>query len=160
MHGWSSGFRGNLTAVMKLPSHHQQRSPLTFNITPLIDVVFLLIIFFLVASHFVRSEQAETIELPDATGEMDDEAQSPHRLTVTINVQGQYFIGGEPVDEQTVMNRITELAESSRQSGIKPQLRLRGHRHAQYGPMRKLIEQAARHGIQSIRFAVNTGEDD
>ena len=145
-------------AVMKIPSQHQQRSPLTFNITPLIDVVFLLIIFFLVASHFVRSEQAEAIELPDATGAMDEAEQSPHRLTVTIDVNGRYFIGGDPTEEQTVLNRITELAESSKQSGVRPQLRLRGHRRARYGPMRKLIEQAARHNIQSIRFAVNTGE--
>ncbi|MCA9048548.1 MAG: biopolymer transporter ExbD, partial [Planctomycetaceae bacterium] len=41
--------------VVRIPSK-VSRSELQFNITPLIDVVFLLIIFFLVASHFARSE--------------------------------------------------------------------------------------------------------
>ncbi|MBM4074764.1 MAG: biopolymer transporter ExbD, partial [Planctomycetes bacterium] len=45
---------------MRLPSTQIQRG-LTFNITPLIDVVFLLIIFFLVASHFIRNETLEPV---------------------------------------------------------------------------------------------------
>lgn len=140
---------------MRLPTQYSQRTPLKFNITPLIDVVFLLIIFFLVASHFVRSEQAEEVVLPEATGGQSDDEQAAHRLTITINREGGLFIGGEPLPEAIVLQRVDELALTSREADVKPQLRLRGHRDGRYGPMRKLIEYSASKGIQSIQFAVD-----
>ena len=47
---------------MRIPVRTQDRG-FAFNITPLIDVVFLLIIFFLVASHFIRNENVERMLL-------------------------------------------------------------------------------------------------
>lgn len=140
---------------MRLPTRYHERPPLRFNITPLIDVVFLLIIFFLVASHFVRSEQAEPVELPLATaGEADNEL-APHRLTVTINQQGNLFINGEARPEAVVKSRIEELQTAAASAGVTPEVRLRGHRDGRYGPMRQLIEHCAAHNIRSIRFAVS-----
>ena len=81
---------------MRRPSQFSNRRGLRFNITPLIDVVFLLIIFFLVASHFVRSENAEPVDLPTASQAVADE-EPAHRLTVTIRKDGSLFIGGKPV---------------------------------------------------------------
>lgn len=140
---------------MRLPTQYNQRTPLRFNITPLIDVVFLLIIFFLVASHFVRSEQAEAVELPSATGAQQDDEQIQHRLTITIALDGAFFIGGEPANQQVVFQRIDELYAAASRADATPELRLRGHRRGRYGPMRKLIEHAAATGITSIRFAVD-----
>lgn len=140
---------------MRLPTRYDQRPPLRFNITPLIDVVFLLIIFFLVASHFVRSEQAEAVELPVATAGEADDQQAPHRLTITLSSDGALFIGGEPHPEATVLRRIEELHTTAAAANLSPELRLRGDRNGRYGPLRKLIEHAAAHDIRSIRFAVN-----
>ncbi len=140
---------------MRLPTQYNQRTPLRFNITPLIDVVFLLIIFFLVASHFVRSEQAEAVELPRATGALDDEEQVQNRLTITIAQDGSLFVAGQPHDQATVFRLINELKQATQDSDSSPELRLRGHRSGRYGPMRQLIEHAAAQGIRSIRFAVD-----
>ena len=142
---------------MRLPTQYNQRTPLRFNITPLIDVVFLLIIFFLVASHFVRSEQAEAVDLPMATGGEEDDEQAQNRLTVTITKDGRFFINGEPQDQTTVLERIQNLQAAGDDS--PPELRLRAHRSGQYGPLRKLIEHAAAHNVRSIRFAVDVDED-
>lgn len=143
---------------MRLPTQYSQRTPLKFNITPLIDVVFLLIIFFLVASHFVRSEQAEAVVLPEATAGKPDNEQAPHRLTITIGQDGSLFIGGEPMEEAIVLQRIDELATADTTSGVKPQLRLRGHKDGRYGRMRKLFEYAAAQGIRSIQLAVDVDQ--
>ena len=139
---------------MRLPTQFSQRTPLRFNITPLIDVVFLLIIFFLVASHFVRSEQAEPVELPLATGGDVDNEQAPYRLTVTIGPDGSLFVNGEPQTEAEVKLRIEELGPAAKAAGVAPEVRLRGHKDGQYGEMRKLIEHCAAQDIRSIRFAV------
>ena len=68
---------------MKIPTR-ERRHGLQFNITPMIDVVFLLIIFFLVASHFVRSEHAEEIDLALATQE---EKKDPKALPLVVTIR-------------------------------------------------------------------------
>ena len=76
---------------MRVPTQ-RERSGLRVNITPLIDVVFLLIIFFLVASHFIRSETREPVNLPEATQGEDEESENPRRLVVTVNREGVKFV--------------------------------------------------------------------
>jgi biopolymer transport protein ExbD len=68
---------------MRIPIR-ERRHALQFNITPMIDVVFLLIIFFLVASHFVRSEHAEEIDLAEATQE---EKKDPKALPLVVTIR-------------------------------------------------------------------------
>lgn len=142
---------------MRLPTQYNQRTPLRFNITPLIDVVFLLIIFFLVASHFVRSEQAEPVELPMATGGETDNEQAPNRLTITVAEDGRLFVAGEPQSMEQVLERIDGLSLAD-SDGV-PEVRFRGHRDGQFGQIRKLIEHCAAKNIRSIRFAVKKPGD-
>ncbi|MEN8178375.1 MAG: biopolymer transporter ExbD [Pseudomonadota bacterium] len=59
------------------------------DITPLIDVVFLLLIFFMVSTTFERETQI-TIELPEATGEKSE--QLPDELEITIDRHGVFYV--------------------------------------------------------------------
>ena len=145
---------------MRLPTQYSQRTPLRFNITPLIDVVFLLIIFFLVASHFVRSEQAEPVNLPAATGGDTRHDEALHRLTVTIDRDGQMFISAEAQSQQSVLQRIAGLQIATAAAGVNPEVRLRADRDAQCGSVRKLIEHCAGRNIRSIQFAVSVNGSD
>lgn len=64
------------------------------NLTPLIDVVFLLLIFFMVSTTFEHQSRIQ-IELPEATAspvEVDEES-----IEIIIDAQGRYFIGEEQV---------------------------------------------------------------
>ncbi len=70
------------------------------NLTPLIDVVFILLIFFMVSTTF-QKESEINIELPEASGEPLEEHKD--QLEIIIDANGHYFI-----DEQQVVN--TELA--------------------------------------------------
>ena len=145
---------------MRLPTQYSQRTPLRFNITPLIDVVFLLIIFVLVASHFVRSEQAEPVNLPAATGGDTRHDEALHRLTVTIDRDGQMFISAEAQSQQSVLQRIAGLQIAAAAAGVNPEVRLRADRDAQCGSVRKLIEHCAGRNIRSIQFAVSVNGSD
>lgn len=141
---------------MRLPTQYSQRTPLRFNITPLIDVVFLLIIFFLVASHFVRSEQAEPVELPFAGSGTVDDDNSPYRLTITISRNGSLFINGEPHSEETVFERVANIQTTAAAAKVEPEVRIRPDRLGQHGPFRRLYEHCAKHNIRHIQFAVTT----
>ncbi len=142
---------------MRLPNTFGQRAPFRFNITPMIDVVFLLIIFFLVASYFVRSEQSRDVSLPAAGQGNPDDQSSQNRLTITIEKDGRHSIGGQLLSESTVLDRIAELQQSPDGSPGKssaPEVRIRADRDAKYITIRKLIEHCAAHNISSIRFAI------
>jgi len=144
---------------MRLPETFGQRSPFRFNITPMIDVVFLLIIFFLVASYFVRSEQSRKVALPDATKGQSDDRSSQNRLTITVESDGRLSIGGQLLAEAVVLRRIQELrgiVGDGGQSDVEPEVRIRSDRDASFAEIRRLIEHCAAHKIRSIRFAVAT----
>lgn len=76
----------------------QSREELSVNLTPLIDVVFLLLIFFMVSTTFTRETQL-SVDLPEATGLARDEAEK--QIEILIDEQGNYRVNGRPlVDTQ------------------------------------------------------------
>lgn len=82
------------------------------NLTPLIDVVFLLLIFFMVSTTFTK-ENRLTLELPEADGERVTE-QEPESLEIVISEQGEYTLNGSavaPPDLKTLMAAISELSK-------------------------------------------------
>lgn len=65
-----------------------RRSSHVPNITPLIDIVFLLLVFFMLTSHFVQDD-ALNIQLPETeSGERLDEKKS---IEIVINAEGQWL---------------------------------------------------------------------
>ncbi|MEX1034116.1 MAG: biopolymer transporter ExbD [Cellvibrionaceae bacterium] len=62
------------------------------NITPLIDVVFLLLIFFMVSTTFTKETHLD-IALPEATGERLPEQHE--EIEILINAEGGYAVNGE-----------------------------------------------------------------
>ena len=59
------------------------------NLTPLIDVVFLLLIFFMVSTTFDTTSQLK-IRLPEASQNLD--SRPAHRLNLMIDAQGMFFL--------------------------------------------------------------------
>ena len=72
----------------------QSRAIGSLSVTPLIDVVFLLLIFFLVTSRFEQEEQQLELNLPQVSEALPASA-SPQELIVNIDQQGQFFIDGQ-----------------------------------------------------------------
>ncbi len=69
----------------------QNKEELSVNVTPLIDVVFLLLIFFMVSTTFTKESHLE-VELPKASGTpVESEVEM---VEVVINRDGQYTVNG------------------------------------------------------------------
>ncbi len=66
------------------------------SLTPLIDIVFLLLIFFLVATRFAEEEREMDVLLPEAS-EAQPLTRKPRELFININHEGRYFVGGKIV---------------------------------------------------------------
>ena len=71
-----------------------KKDDLDVNITPLIDVVFLLLIFFMVSTTFQRESEIE-VTLPEAA--IDAPVSDKSTVEITINAQGIYFVNGQRV---------------------------------------------------------------
>jgi biopolymer transport protein ExbD len=80
---------------LKFRRHAQ--SEVNVNLTPLIDIVFLLLIFFMVSTTFQRETQL-TIDLPEAVGEPSDVPDTV--VEILIDEQGQYRVAGKPLVDQ------------------------------------------------------------
>ena len=74
---------------MKLSPHKQEQPDV--NLTPMIDVVFLLLLFFMVSTSFIR-ESSLKVDLPEATGQSMIEQETP--IDIIINANGQFLING------------------------------------------------------------------
>ncbi len=134
---------------MRIPSQ-VSRASLRFNITPLIDVVFLLIIFFLVASHLARNSPQAEVNLPDAQ-RVQAEAPAENLVTVTIDSDGRLFLGTQPITVDELDVRLQTLAE---EQAAVPEVRLRGDRDCEFRFIEPILLRCARLGITNVKFAV------
>ena len=80
----------------------QQAAEVGVNLTPLIDVVFLRLIFFMVSTTFTR-ETPLTLDLPEAAGE--PRAVTEQQVEVLVDEDGRYRVNGQPL----VDNRVRTL---------------------------------------------------
>jgi len=76
--------------LLKFQRH--QADEINVNLTPLIDVVFLLLIFFMVSTTFTRETQLE-VDLPQADNTAEVSAERP--LEVVITAEGEYRVNGQ-----------------------------------------------------------------
>ena len=79
------------------------------NMTPIIDVVFQLLLFFLVATRFAAEDRELDVMLPAASEAKPLTAQ-PQELFVNIDHQGQYFLHGKIVSGDEVAQILRQAA--------------------------------------------------
>jgi biopolymer transport protein ExbD len=128
----------------------ERTGPVGFNITPMIDVVFLLVIFFLVVSHFAQSEQVADVELPLAINPSED-SDTPRRLTVSVTGDGRYFVKGRGISAQEV-EQLIRTDTGGRSADYE--VRLRTDRQTRYADVEPILLSALRTGVTRLSFAV------
>lgn len=137
---------------MRIASSNRRRS-LQFAITPLIDVVFLLIIFFLVSTHFVQSETQSAVNLPESTEFDQLEEAKPHRLVITISSEGEYSVNSRPVDWAELEAMILTREEKTDQSDSR-EIRIRTDQASTYRFVKPILVACAKAKLSKISFSV------
>ena len=93
----------------------------TLNLMPLIDVVFLLLVFFLVATSFQRIQRQLEVNLPSAKGAAKV-SMDIQPITVTVSRDGTISMGGEAVSLEDLPARLKQAVASAK----KPRVFVRG----------------------------------
>ena len=135
---------------MRMPFIQRSRR-LGFNMTPMIDVVFLLIIFFLVSSHLAKQETQTRLALPVARSGEDDRAASAKRVTINIGDEGELTIAGRESDLAGLSER---LSAARNELGEELEVRVRASRLAPWSIVQPVLVECTRQGIWNVTCAV------
>lgn len=136
--------------LMHIPRYRPHRDA-GFNMTPMIDIVFLLIIFFLVSSHLSRQETQLELDLPDATTSIEDPQESIARLTINVLPDGQLMLSGRPVAAGELPDRFETAREKE---GDDIEVRIRGSRRAPWSAVEPVMRACTRSNIWNVKWAV------
>ncbi len=120
------------------------------NLTPLIDAVFLLLVFFMVTSVFVKATQLK-IELPIA--ENYDQIDQEKKLNLLVSAEGQLEFNGQLVS----MGQLAGVLESERLRSGSGTLIVTADAQTPHGFVLDAMEVAVQAGIGKIDL--ETGED-
>ncbi len=122
--------------------------------TPMIDVVFLLIIFFLVSSHLARQEVQAQLDLPPARTGVDLPPAADPRVTINVVPTAAGYslrLGALPVSQAELRRRLgNELAAR----GQDLEVRIRADRGTPYQMVQPILVTCATLGIWNVQFAV------
>jgi biopolymer transport protein ExbD len=118
-----------------------------FELTPMIDVVFLLIAFFMTLISFISSELVE-LELPEAAQASIPE-EPGERQYISIDINGQLYFGATPITAEALTAQLISLKEEL------PQLKvfLRADVNTAHRHVNRVMEATAKAGIFDLIFA-------
>jgi biopolymer transport protein ExbD len=94
---------------MKLPK--EPNIPAQINVVPLLDVVFTLLTFFVISSLFLTNSEGLPVNLPKAKS--GQPSQTPEKITVTIDSQGQVSVNRKPTTFDALTEKVRTLVGSN-----------------------------------------------
>ena len=123
----------------------------SLSITPLIDVVFLLLIFFLVSSRFAEEERELDLNLPNVSEALPATLQ-PEELIVNINKEGRYYINGAFRQVEQV-EQILRRAQAN--NPLTQTVVIRADRETDWEPVAIAISLCKKVGINEFTATMN-----
>ncbi len=135
---------------MKVP-RRVSGSRIGINMTPMIDVVFLLVIFFLVSSHLVRQETQVELPLPVAASGEDDPMSDQPRVTINVRADGTLLLSGRPVSPVVLTSRLTALRAGE---GDQLEVRVRTGRGQPYASVEPVMMACTQAGVWNVTWSV------
>lgn len=123
------------------------------NVTPLVDVVLVLLIIFMVTSTYI-ARQAFEAELPTASAADPLEANPP--LIIEIRADSSIYVGGEPFTLATLDARVKQ---PDGPDGKKAdQAVIAADKAVNYGRVTEVIDLIRRAGIQKFALEIRPGK--
>ena len=122
---------------------------LDVNVTPLIDVVFLLLIFFMVSTTFDRQSEL-SIELPEASGEIAETEQV--EVEVTVSNAGKFTVNGNEVVNTNITSlmRVMRVAAGSDKD---PRVIITADKNSTHQSVMTVMDAARQIGFVHITFS-------
>jgi biopolymer transport protein ExbD len=135
---------------MKLRAHRRNKA--TLDMTPLIDVVFLLLIFFMVSTTFDKETRLK-VDLPEASAQAPSD-ETPAHISLTIDAGGHFYVNDAEVintDVDTLRRALEKAAGNKRDLPVI----LTVDRNAAFQSTMTAMDAAAQAGLSRLRFVAD-----
>lgn len=145
---------------MKKKSHRRKANAevnLGFQIAPMIDVVFVILLFFIVQASDIQVENAHVTKLP-GTVETSDATVLPDEIAVRVEDDGQVYLNDDPLDAPDTKNlpefagSLNSLREASDASKSKVLVTIYANELARYERVIDVLDALSRAKITDVTF--------
>ena len=127
-----------------------QRPMSEINVTPLVDVMMVLLVIFILTAPFMVSSLK--LDLPKAEASA---ATAPARaLRLALNAQGEVFLDAQPVAREALPAALAQRAQQARERepGALPEVQLQADAQVPYGQVVEVMAVAQQAGLTRIAF--------
>jgi biopolymer transport protein ExbD len=118
----------------------------SINVTPLVDVMLVLLIIFMITTPLMKHKIE--VKLPNAILSKKPEPPSQPPITVTVKADGSLFWNDEPVDQAKLEQNLGTTAQLQPQ----PELDVRADKTTRYGTIWQVVRTAKDAGMQKVGF--------
>ena len=134
---------------MNLRPGHRSAETVEINLTPLIDVVFLLLIFFMVSTTFDRHAKLK-VQLPDAQAKATQQADDP--VVLSIDAKGKYYINDRQV-VNTQLETLKAALQKTVENNMNVTLLLRADGRTPHQSVVRAMDAASQLGLTKLSIA-------
>jgi biopolymer transport protein TolR len=133
-------------------SRHRRAPMAEINVTPMVDVMLVLLIIFMVTAPLLTA--GVPVNLPDARAKPLDQDQTP--ISISLDADGRIFVGEAEVPTADLPDMLTRLA--ARGGDKPPQIFLRADQGLDYGRVMAVMGELNRAGLNRVAL-VAVGQD-
>jgi biopolymer transport protein ExbD len=127
----------------------------SLSLTPLIDVVFLLLIFFLVATRFAQDDRELPVQLPSASSAVPM-TMEPNELVINVDASGQYMVRGE----RMAIDRVEEIVKQAVvDNPINQMVIIRGDRTVAFQAVVAIMDLCTKLKVPSYKISTEPREE-
>jgi biopolymer transport protein TolR len=136
------------TPVIGRRKRHQRRVMSEINVTPMVDVMLVLLIIFMVSAPLLTV--GVPIDLPQSQAKSLDQDKEP--LTVSVTEKGQVFLQNAEIKSEDLITKLKAVAEA--RGGTEARVFVRGDKKVDYGTMMQVMGRLS--GAGFIKVALIT----
>ena len=123
----------------------EEKELISINITPLIDIVFLLLVFFMLATSFI---QKSTIEINLSSGKTVKIDNEKNTAVVILNKKGLIYLNNKLIKVTNIRNEINNIVKKN----PKYRILIKSHKKIPVQKVIRLIEEVRLAGTDNIKL--------
>lgn len=131
-------------AFGRLPSRQSAAPMSEINVTPMVDVMLVLLVIFILTAPLMSS--AIRLDLPQS--EAAQAGASPQAVSLVVDAQGGLFLNDQPIAQEALRERLAEIAKRHPDT----ELELRADQSVPYGRVVQAMGLAQKAGLSRIGF--------
>jgi len=138
----------------------EEKEDLQLNMAPMIDMIFLLIIFFLTATTFTEREREQDVLLPSNRNPGSLSRNMDNNIIINVMQDGAIFVLGEQISAEQLVGMLRQRKAELEKKKVKLKVQIRPDKRVIYGGVAAALEAAERAGIAKPHLISKTVELD